>query len=168
MIGYKLGVKQYTKRKKKRKKEGMRCEVRKTDHIDCDFSFASVDTQVNHESLQPVMDDQTQNIIDHSTCSVASQVYLPQESTMGPYTVTHKTASLDDEDNISDGDEDDIKDKINSSKFENRTTKSVNHGKRLYNGDAKPLYSKCSGFYMCSFSHISNIHEDHEQFLGNR
>ncbi len=34
-----------------------------------------------------------------------------------------KTASLDDEDSISDGDEDDGKDNINSSKFDNRTPK---------------------------------------------
>ncbi len=44
-----------------------------TGYIDCDFSFASVDTQVSHASLQSDMDDQTQNIIDHSTCSVAGQ-----------------------------------------------------------------------------------------------
>ncbi len=55
----------------------MRCEVRKTGHIDCDFSFASVDTQVSHESSQPDIDDLTQNIIDHSTCSVASQECVP-------------------------------------------------------------------------------------------
>ncbi len=37
--------------------------------------------------------------------------------------VPHKTVFLDDDDNISDGDEDDSKDKINSSKFDNRTPK---------------------------------------------
>ncbi len=47
---------------------------------------------------------------------------------------------------MSDGDEDDIKDKINSPKFANRTTKCVNNGKRLYNGDAKVLRSKCPDF----------------------
>ncbi len=140
----------------------MRCEVRKTGHINCDFSFASVDTQVSHESLQPDMDDQTQNIIDHSTCSVASQVCVPQESTMEPYTVPPETASLADEDIISDGYEDNSKDKINSSKFDNRTPKCVSNGNRLCNGDATLLCSKCPGFYMCSFCHISNIHKDHE------
>ncbi len=55
----------------------MRCEVRKTDHIDYDFSLASVDTQVSHERLQPDIDEQAQNIIDQSTCSVASQVCVP-------------------------------------------------------------------------------------------
>ncbi len=70
------------------------------------ISFASVDTQVRHESLQPDMDDLTQNIIDHSTCSVASQVCVPQESTMEPYTVPPESASLADEDIFSDGDED--------------------------------------------------------------
>ncbi len=59
---------------KKQEKEEMRCEVRKTDRIDFNFSFASVDTQVSHESLQTDMDDQAQNIIDHNTCSMASQV----------------------------------------------------------------------------------------------
>ncbi len=70
--------------KEEHQKEEMRCEVRKTGHIDCDFSFAPVDTHVSHESLQPDMNDQTQNIIDHSTCSMASQVCVPQESTMEP------------------------------------------------------------------------------------
>ncbi len=41
----------------KERKNEMRCEVRKTDHVDCDLSFASVDTQVSHESLQSDMDD---------------------------------------------------------------------------------------------------------------
>ncbi len=103
--------------KEEQEKEEMRCEVRKTGHIDCDFSFAYVDTQVSHESLQPDMDDLTQNIIDHSTCSAASQVCVPQESTMEPYTVPLETASLADEDIFSDGDEDNSKDKINSSNF---------------------------------------------------
>ncbi len=92
----------------------MRCEVGKTDHIDYDFSFASVVRQVSHESLQPDMDDQAQNIIHHNTCSVASQVCVLQESTMGPCTVPPETASLDDEDNISDDDEDDSKDFFNA------------------------------------------------------
>ncbi len=86
-----------------------------------DFSFAFVDTQVSHESLQPDMDDQTQNSIDHSTCSLASQVCVPQKSTIKPYTVSPETASLADEDIVSDGDEYNSKDKINSSKFDNRT-----------------------------------------------
>ncbi len=146
----------------------MRCEVRKTGHIDCDFSFASVDTQVSHESSHPDIDDLTQNIIDHSTCSVASQMCVPQESTMEPYTVPPETASLGDEDIFSDGDKDNSKDKINSAKFDNRTPKCVNNGKRLCDGDAKLLYSKCPGFYMCSFCYISNIHKDHERFLVNR
>ncbi len=38
----------------------------------------------------------------------------------------------------------------------------------LCNGDAKLLCSKCPGFYMCSFCHISNVHKDHERFLVNR
>ncbi len=58
--------------KEEQEKEEMRCEVRKTGHIDSDFSFASVDRQVSHESSQPDIDNLTQNIIDHSTCSVAS------------------------------------------------------------------------------------------------
>ncbi len=97
---------------------------------------------------------------------MASQVCFPQE--MGPCTVPPETASLDNEDNISDGDEDDSKDKINSSKFDNRTPKYDNNGKRLCNGDANLLCSKCQGFYICSFCHISNKHKDHEQFLVNR
>ncbi len=135
---------------------------RKTGHIDYDFSFASVVTQVSLESLQPNMDDQVQNIIDHNICSVASEVCVAQESTMEPCTVPPETASLDDEVNISDGDEDDNKDKINSPTFDNRTPKCVNNGKRLCNGDAKLLSSKCPGFYICSFCHISNTHNDHE------
>ncbi len=79
-----------------------------------------------------------------------------------------ETASLADEDIISDGDEDNSKDKMNSSKFDNRTPKCFNYGKRLCNADAKLLCFKCAGFYMCSFCHISNTHKDHEQFLVNR
>ncbi len=45
--------------------------------------------------------------------------------------VPPETASLDDEDKMSDGDEDDSKDKINSPKFDNRTLKCVNNGRRL-------------------------------------
>ncbi len=55
---------------------------------------------------------------------------------MEPHIVPPETASLVDEDIISDGDEDNSKDKINSSKFDNRTPKCVNNGKRLFNGDA--------------------------------
>ncbi len=67
-----------------------------------------------------------------------------------------------------DGDEDDSKDKITSPKLDNRTPKCVYKGKTLCNGNAKQLCSKYSGFYMCSFCHISNIHKDHERFLVNR
>ncbi len=122
---------------KDQENEEMRCEVRKTGNIDFDFSFASVDTQVSHEILQPDVDDQTQNIIDHRTCSVASQVCVPQESTMEPYTVSPETTYLADEDITSNDDEDNNKGKINSSKFDNRTPKCVNYGKRLRNGDAQ-------------------------------
>ncbi len=141
--------------------------MRRTGHIDCDFSFASVDTQVSHESLQPDIDDPTQNIIDHSTCSVASQVCTPGIYHGALHSVTLDSFSTD-EDIFSDGDEDSSKDKINSSKFDNRTPKCVNNGKRLCDGDTKLLCSKCPGFYMCSFCHISNVHKDHEQFLVNR
>ncbi len=48
------------------------------------------------------------------------------------HTLPLDTASLDDEDNISDSDEDDSKDNINSPKFDNRTPKCVNNGKRLW------------------------------------
>ncbi len=58
---------------------------------------------------------------------------------METYTVPPETASLADEDIFCDGDEDNSKDKINSSKFDNRTPKCVNNGKRLCNGDAKLL-----------------------------
>ncbi len=58
------------------------------------------------------MDDQAQNSIGHTTCSVASEVCVPQESTMEPYRVPPETVSLADEDIISDGDEDDNKDKM--------------------------------------------------------
>ncbi len=51
------------------------------------------------------------------------------------------------EDIMSDGDKDNSKDKINSPTFGNRTPKCVNNGKRLCNGDAKLLCSKCTGFY---------------------
>ncbi len=86
---------------------------------------------------------------------------------METYTVTPGT-TLADEDIISDGYEVNSKDKINSSKFDNRTPKCVNNGKRLCNVDSKLLCSKCPGLYMCSFCHISNIHKDHERFLVNR
>ncbi len=99
--------------KEEQEKAEMRYEVRKTGHIDSDFSFAPVDTQVSHERLQPDMDDLRQTIIDHSTCCVTSQVCVPQESTMEPYTVPPETASLADEDIFSAGDEDNSKDKIN-------------------------------------------------------
>ncbi len=58
---------------------------------------------------------------------MAVQVCVPQESTMGPWTVPPETASFDDEDNISDDDDHDSKDKINS-KFDNRSPKCVNNG----------------------------------------
>ncbi len=126
--------------------------MRKTGHIDCDFSFASFDTQVSHERSQPDIDDLTQNIIDHSTCSVASQVCVPQESTMEPYTVPPETASPADEDIFSDGDEDNSKDKINSSKFDNRC---VNNGKRLCDGDAQDF--TCALFVtLVKFTKIMN------------
>ncbi len=156
------------KEEKEQEKEEMRYEVRKTDHIDYDLSFASIDTHVCHESLQPDLDDQAQNIVDHNTCSIVTYVFVSQESTMGPCTLPPETASLDDEDNISDGYEDDSKDKINYSTFDNRSRKCVNNGKRLCNSDAQLLCSKCSRFYICSFCHISNIYKDHEQFLVNR
>ncbi len=133
MIVDKLGVKQYMIKKKRKEQEKgkMRCEVRKSDHIDDDFICTSDNTQVSHESLQSDIDDLTQNIIDHSTCSVARQVCVPQESTKRPCTVSHETASLDDEDNISVGEEDDSKDKINSPKVDKTTLKCVNNGKIL-------------------------------------
>ncbi len=137
--------------KEEQEKEEMRCEVRKTGHIDCDFSFAYVDTQVIHEGLQPDMDDKAQNIIDHRTCSVASQVCIPQESTLEPYTMPPETASIADEDIISDCDEDNSKDKINSSKCDNRTPKYVNNGKILCNGDANLLCSKALDFTCALF-----------------
>ncbi len=77
-------------------------------------------------------------------------------------------SSLAEEDIFSDIDEDNSKDKINLSTFDSKTPKCVNSGKRLCNGDAKLLCSKCSGFYICSFCHINNIHKDHEGFLVNR
>ncbi len=52
-------IKTVHEEKEEQEKEEMRYELRKTGHIDCDFSFASVDTQVSHESLQPDMDDLT-------------------------------------------------------------------------------------------------------------
>ncbi len=54
---------------------------------------------------------------------MASQVCVYKEPTMEPYTVPYKAASLADKDIMSDGDEDNSKDKINSPKLENRTTK---------------------------------------------
>ncbi len=85
---------------------------------------------------------------------------------MGPCTVLPKAAFLDD-DNISDGDEDDSKDKINSPNFDNRTPKYIKNGKRLCNGDAEALCPKYPGFYICSCP-ISNKDKDHEQVLVNR
>ncbi len=81
---------------------------------------------------------------------------------MDNFTVPLGTASLADEDIISDGDEDNSNDKINSSKFDNRTPKCINNDKRLCNSDAKLVCSKCPGFYMCTLCHNSNIHNDHE------
>ncbi len=83
---------------------------------------------------------------------------------MGPCTVPPETASLDNKDNLSYGDEDDCKDNINSPKLDNRTTKCGYNGKGLCNGDAKLLCSLCPGFYICSFCHIRNTHKDHERF----
>ncbi len=55
------------------------------------------------------------------------------------------TISLANEDNISNGDDDDSKVKINFYKCD-RTSKCVNNGKRLCNGDAKISGSKCQDF----------------------
>ncbi len=46
------------KQRKEHEKEEMRCAMKKTDDIDYNFSFSSVDSPVSHESLQPDMDDQ--------------------------------------------------------------------------------------------------------------
>ncbi len=87
---------------------------------------------------------------------------------MEPCPVPPETASLDDKDNIPDGDEDDSKDKINSPKFDNKTPECVNNGKWLCNADTNLLCSKYPVFYICSFYHISSTRKDHEQFLVNR
>ncbi len=64
----------------------------------------------------------------------SSKIYLNMSCT-----VLHGTASLADEDIMSDSDENNHKDRINSSTFDNRTPKCVNNGKRLCNGDTKLL-----------------------------
>ncbi len=132
----------HEKEGKEQEKEEMRCEMRMTNQIDYNIIFTSVDTQVSHGGLQPDMNDHVQISIDHNTSSVASQVCVPQKSTMGPCTVPLETVFVGDEDNIFDGDEGDSKDKINSKIFDNRTPNRINNEKRLCNGDAKLLCLK--------------------------
>ncbi len=103
-------------------------------------------------------------ILNHSTCSVHSQVCVAQESTMEPDTVPPETASLANENIISDGDEDNSKYKINSSKFDNRTPNVL----RMAKDYVMVMLNYCvpnALDFTCSFCHISNIHKDHERFL---